>query len=92
MVHVVLAGVVDHRGVVAGALHRVDQVVLGDLPAVFDVRALHGEVHRRPHTVQIIEAALDLRGAGRAAHPGHLEIRRRHTANYTPRGYIVKGW
>jgi hypothetical protein len=34
---------------------------LGDLPAVFDVRALHGEVHRRPHTVQIAEAALDLR-------------------------------
>ena len=81
---------VDHRGVVAGVLDGIDQVVLRHLRAVFDVGPLHGEVHRRLHTVQVVEAALDLGRARSAAHARQLQIGRRHNGNYTPRGYIVK--
>ncbi len=61
------------------------------LRTVLDVGLLDGEVHRRLHAVQAVEAAFDLRRTRCAAHAAQLEIGGRHAANYTPRGYIVQG-
>jgi hypothetical protein len=62
--------------VIAGGFHGLDQIRFADLRAVFDVCLLDGEVHRRVHTVQPVEAALDLGRAGCAAHAAQLEVGR----------------